>query len=125
MTNEAKVDIVEDEDKNKIATVGIKVNVTELAKEVYQNLPEYAAYSFRCDGFDYDNMVFKMFDKEEDVAYVLDLPQIEEGMALFFHKCAEGKLQYNVVDLLDPGYWDIDVLDCAIQCALLKDVIYG
>ena len=69
----------------------------------------------------------KLYDREEDKVYILDLEKLLNGIKLY----AQNPVGYNCLDMID-GKLEIDccnadaiVCDAIIQYALFGEVVYG
>jgi len=108
-----------------------------LAKEVLQNLPEYAM-SFICHKWDYENCIFELSvrdweDKEErDTIHTLTLEKAEEGMKKLLDMIKNKKCFFYGInmpgdngDIFDPGNWDAEIVDALLQISIFGKIIYG
>ena len=114
--------------KEVIIKIEKRLDITNFAYEVFQNLPE-CSISLQCTGWKYEKMRFTFFDPHEDKDHVLTREKIEKGMEIFLIRCLEGKFgDRNLRDpshLFDLCYWDADIIDMAIQTCIFDEVIYG
>jgi hypothetical protein len=114
--------------------VPVKIEITKLTIDVYQNYPE-ASWSFQCTEWQYGNedsnrpFVFNFYDHGEDKTHTVNLEQAEKGVIKLIELWLQGKYHFcgisNINDLLDPCNWDAEILDAATQCAIFNEVIYG
>lgn len=99
-----------------------------ILKDIFQNLPEYGVYSFRCTKYDYDNFIYELYDGEEDKEYTIDLEKAKKGFLLFASDLADKKIHFcglGVMELLDGSCYDAIALDAVIQYSLFGKLIYG
>ena len=130
------------EDRKTIHTIKSEFDVTDLAKEVFQNMPEYSD-SMACIGYKYgfrdaegnegdwnpDNFKFKFKDYEDGKVHIIGIEEAEKGVVLVIDLVNAKKLHVggitDVEALRDPCNWDAEVVDAAVQCAIFGEVIYG
>ena len=117
-------------DEDVIHMVSVPMNVTQIACEVFQNLPE-ASMNLQCTSWKYDDFEFKFVDYEDEEAgeHVVTLKEAEKGVAMVIDKIMAKKLFVGGIDSIDKlcelGNWDAEVVDACVQCAIFGDVIYG
>ena len=113
---------------DNIVKIEIEVNATELAKEVYQNFPEYAI-SLVCTKYKYDDFQFSFYDPEDDKSYNVDLEKASKGVAKLIKEWHNRKCFFSGIDSLDdlkdPCNWDAVVVDSALQYAIFNELVYG
>jgi len=114
--------------KDIILTVATKFNVTELAKEAYQNFPQ-AAINLPCSEYNYDKFLFSFYEAEEDKIHEVDLEKASNGVANLIEAWSRGECHFCGIDKLDDfrdtGNWDAIVFDAAMQYAIFNDIVYS
>ena len=109
-----------------------EVNITEFAKSVFENFPEYAI-SLECCSYDYEKMEFSFYDYDEDKTYNLTRPQIEKGVEKFINQYLEGMYPgFDIffflnkkLDIFDLCEWDGCVTDGCMQVCIFGEIKYG
>jgi len=124
---------------DKIVELKVPINVTTIAKEVYQNFPE-AGMCLSCINWRYGDtpgkpfmFVFEDLEDEDDEGnsklYKVDLEMAEKGIQILMEKILAKDYHFDGIDgledLLELGNWDAWVVDAAAQCAIFGEVIYG
>ena len=122
---------------DKMVEIKTRINATQIALEVFHNLPEcsvsLSCVSCKYGDKDQSKFEFKFVDLEDDYVnpkkYTVTLPMAEKGVVMVIEQVLAGKLFVGgletLEDLMDLGNWDAEVVDAAVQCAIFGEVIYG
>ena len=127
----------------------------ELLKQLFQNMPEYAQYTFRCLDYDYKKFVYKYYCVEEDETddeftaeerekhpvksikdeetgtpiYTITLADAVKGFELFVKAICDKELFLdglrNPMNLDDAGNYDVYAMDALLQLIIFGENIYG
>jgi hypothetical protein len=117
------------EETKKMVTFNIKkeIDIIKFTYEVFQNFPE-CAMCLQCTYFNYDKMIFRFYDYENNKEYELTSKKIEEGTVKFINYILEGKypgLVRTPEDIFDESNWDGCVTDACMQTCIFGEAIYG
>ena len=122
-----------EKESENMVPIEVPVNVTHVALEIYQNLPE-CSMNLKCLSWNYGDrnpseFRFEFLDYEEEENYEIDLKKAEKGIKILMEKTLKGEYYFygceTIEDMSDLGNWDAEVVDAAVQCAIFGEVIYG
>jgi hypothetical protein len=102
------------------------IDEKKLVTELLENLPE-CSLCFTVTHWNYKECKFTLVD-DDGTVYKLDYDMAKAGLELLINKLNKGELKgiaYVLEDIEDAGNWDAPAIDALLQCAVLKDVIYG
>lgn len=115
-----------------------KLNITQFAMGLYENLPE-CNISFHCTEWNYGDGDPKKFrstlvDLEDEdkngnpKKYIVDIKKAEKGVIKAIDLILSGKLHVginSISEIMDLCNWDGFAIDACLQCAVFGEVVYG
>lgn len=105
--------------------------VDKLAKDIFENFPEYSAGGcMTCTRYKYEAMEFTFIDEETDHTHILDKEKIRKGMRKFLEAKYRGEFPGILSGIpqdewMDAGHYDAYDVQAVVQMACFGEVIYG
>lgn len=94
------------------------INVTELAKDLFKNMPEYSI-TFQCLKWNTDTMEFQFYDDITEKLHHVNLNKIEKGIKSYLVAFEKDHQDYDMNQFNDSNFWDDVMVDKVIQITVV------